>query len=326
MNTSLERRRLLTSMAALGAGGMLGLPARAQDAYPSKGPVKLIVPLPAGGAADASARMVGASLQAHMKQTFVVDNKPGGSFVIAMQAVAQAPADGYTLLHINPGMCAAQVALKKIDLLKSLAPISLIGTMPTVLVVPAASPIKSLQELLAAKPGTLNYGSVGIGTLEHLWASQFSKRHGLDAVHVPFKGAPDAATALAASEVQFMPLILSVALPLIQKGLLRPLGLVDSQRNAALPAVATLKELGNNAPSLVFWGGLAAPRGTPTAILEQLRAGVANAIAEPDVRAKLMGIGTTPVASATPQAFEALVAQDLGWMADAVKAANLQLS
>lgn len=325
MTHPIDRRQLLATLASLGVGAFTAPRALAQDAYPSKGPVKIIVPLPAGGAADASMRIVAASLQAQMKQSFIIDNRPGASFVIGMQAMAQASADGYTLMHINPGMCAAQASLKKIDLLKTLAPVSLMGTMPTVLSVPSSSPYKSLQDLLAAKPGTLNYGSVGIGSLEHLWGSQFSKRHNLDAVHVPFKGMPDASTALAAGEVQFLSLILAVALPLIQKGMIRPLAMIDSQRHAALPNVPTLKELGNDAPPLVFWGGLAAPRGTPAAVLEQLRAGVAAAIAEPDVKSKLIGIGTTAVASTTPQAFEAVVAQDLAWLTEAVKGANLQL-
>lgn len=329
MTAPLDRRQFITALGALGAlgaGGLPGTPALAQDAFPSKGPIKLIVPLPAGGAADASARIVAASLQAQMKQSFIVDNRPGGSFVIGMQAIAQAPADGYTLMHINPGMCAAQAALRKIDLLKTLTPISLMGTMPCVLVVPGSSPIRSLQDLLAAKPGSLNYGSVGIGSLEHLWGSQFSQRHGLAAVHVPFKGMPEASTAVAAGDIQFLPLILAVALQLIEKGMIRPLAVIDAQRHAALPNVPTLKELGNNAPPLVFWGGLAAPRGTPAAIVEQLRAGVAAAIADPEVKARLIAIGTTAMASSTPQAFETQVAQDLAWMADAVKGAKLQLN
>lgn len=326
MTHPIARRQFLGSLAALGAGGLYGAPALALDAYPSKGPIKLIVPLPAGGAADASARILAVSLQAQMKQTIVVDNRPGASFVIAMQALAQAPADGYTIMHINAGMCAAQAALKKIDLLKSLAPISQMGTMPGVLVVPASSPIKSLPELLAAKPGSLAYGTVGIGSQEHLWSSQFSTRHGLDALHVPFKGMPEASTALVAGEVQFLPLVLAVALPLIQKGMLRPLALTDTHRHPALPALPTLKELGADVPPLVFWGGLAAPKGTPAAIVEKLRADVAAAVVDPEVKTRLIGIGSTPIASATPQAFEQMVAQELAWMTDAVKRANLQLN
>lgn len=329
MKTSTDRRQFLASMAALGAGALGTSGALAQEAYPSKGPVKVIVPLPAGGAADASVRILLASMQTQMKQSFVVDNRPGGSFVIGMQAIAQSPADGYTLMHINPGMMAAQAALKKIDLLKVLTPISIMGTMPTVLVVPASSPIKSVQELVAAgaaKPGALNYGSVGIGSLEHLWSSNFSKRRNLEAVHVPFKGMPDAATALASGEIQYLPLVLAVALPFVQKGMMRALAVIDNQRHPALANVPTMKELGYDEPPLVFWGGLAAPRGTPAAIVEQVRENMATAITTPDVKSKLANIGTTAMASTTPQAFESLVAQELAWMTEAVRSANLQLN
>lgn len=331
MNAHNDRRHFLASLTsagalgALGSGSLLGMPALAQDAYPGKGPIKVIVPLPAGGAADATARMVVSSMQTQMKQTFIVENKPGASYLLAMQAMAQSPADGYTLMHINTGMVAAQAALKKFDLLKSLAPISLMGTMPAVLAVPASSPFKSVQELMAAKPGSLTYGSVGIGSLEHLWTSEFSRKNKLDAVHIPYKGMPDAATALAGGEINYLTPVLAVAIPLMQKGLIRPLALLDNQRHAMLPNLPTLKELGHDMPPVVFWGGMVAVRGTPAPVIEQLRAAVAAAVADPDVRSKLMGIGTTAFSN-TPQAFESLIAQELGWMTDAVKAANLQLN
>ncbi len=329
MNETISRRQALISLAALGASTLNVPLLRAQETYPTRGPIKIIVPLPAGGAADASARVLAATLQTQMKQTVIVDNRPGGSFVVAMQAIAQSAADGYTLMHINPGMCAAQVALKKIDVLKNLVPISLMGSMPTVLSVPASSPIKSVKELVAAglaKAGALNYGSVGIGSLEHLWASNFSKRHNLNAVHVPFKGMPEAATALVSADIQFLPLALSVALPFIQKDMLRPLGVTDNQRNPSLPNVPTLKELGFDDPALVFWGGLAAPRGTPAAIVEQLRDNIATAVASSEVKTRFAGMGTTAFGSPTSQSFEALVAQDLAWLNEAVKGANLQLN
>lgn len=329
MTTSIHRRHVLASLAAMGAGAFGPLQALAQEAYPGKGPIKVIVPLPAGGAADATVRVLAATLQTQMKQSFVIDNKPGGNFVIGMQAIAQAPTDGYTLMHLNPGMCAVQAALKKIDILKTLTPISVMGTMPSLLVVPASSPIKSVKELIAAgtaKPGSLNYGSVGIGSLEHLWSSNFSKRHHLDAVHVPFKGMPDAATALASGEVQFLSLIQVVALSFIQKGMMRPLAVIDNQRIAALPNVPTLKELGYDEPPLVFWGGFAAPKGTPAAIIEMLRENIAGAMANPEVKAKLGAMGTTAMASPTSQAFEAQITQELAWLNEAVKAANLQLN
>ena len=329
MKASTNRREFLASMAALSAGSLGATAAFAQEAYPGKGPIKVVIPLPAGGAADATLRVLTASMQNSLKQSFVIDNRPGGSFVIGMQAIAQAPADGYTLMHIYPGMLAAQAALKKYDMLKTLTPVSLMGSMPAVLVVPASSPYKTVKDLVAAgaaKPGTLNYGSVGPGTIEHLWASNFSKHNSTGAVHVPFKGMPDAITALVSNEIQFLPLAMALTLQFVQKNMLRPLAVLDTQRHPALPNVPTIKEAGYNEPPLVFWGGLAAPKGTPPAILEKLREHVASAVASDEVKTKFLAMGTTPLSSSTTQSFEQMVTQELGWLAEAVKDANLQMN
>lgn len=322
-----DRRQFLGTLAATALVAPTAF--AQQDDYPGKGPIKVIVPLPAGGAADATARIATTAMQAQLKQTIVIDNRPGGVFTIGMQAIAQAPADGYTLIHLNTGMVAAQASLKRYDMLKTLTPISLMGTMPAVLCVPASSPVKTVSELVAAgraKPGAQNYGSVGIGSLEHLWGSNFSKQNGLDAVHIPFKGMPDAATALISGDVQFVPLVLAVSLQLIQKGMIRPLAMLDDKRHPALPDVPTLKEAGFDAPPMIFWGGFAAPAGTPPAVVEKLRQAIATAIQSPEVKPKLMAIGTTPFASDSAKAFQDLVAQELRWMDQAVKAANIQFN
>lgn len=329
MNISNNRRQFLASMAALSAGGLAATTALAQEGFPGKGPIRVIVPLPAGGAADASVRVLTGAMQNSLKQSFVVDNRPGGSFVIAMQAMAQAPADGYTLMHIYPGMLAAQASLKKFDMPKSLTPVSLMGSMPAVLVVPASSPFKTLKDLVnagMAKPGSLNYGSVGPGTIEHLWCSNFSKHNNLDAVHVPFKGMPDASTALISGEIQYLPLAMALALQFTQKNMIRPLAVLDSQRHPAMPNVPTIKEAGYNEPPLVFWGGLVAPKGTPPAIVEKLREHIAMAVASDEVKTKLMAMGTTPFASPNVQSFDQMINQELGWLTEAVKDANLQMN
>lgn len=329
MTPSTNRRHFLASMAALSAGGLGSTATLAQEAFPGKGPIRVIVPLPAGGAADASVRVLTGAMQNSLKQSFVVDNRPGGSFVIAMQAMAQAPADGYTLMHVYPGMLAAQAALKKFDMPKSLTPVSLMGSMPAVLVVPASSPFKTVKDLVnagLAKPGLLNYGSVGPGTIEHLWCSNFSKHNNLDAVHVPFKGMPDASTALISGEIQYLPLAMALALQFTQKNMIRPLAVLDSQRHPAMPNVPTIKEAGFNEPPLVFWGGLVAPKGTPPAIVEKLREHIAMAVASDEVKTKLMAMGTTPFASPNVQSFDQMINQELGWLTEAVKDAHLQMN
>ncbi len=161
-----------------------------QSAFPNR-PLKIIVPLQAGGSADIGARLIATSLQHRLKQAVIVDNKPGGSFVIGMQAVAASPADGHTLIAINTGMMAAQATLQRYDMLKSLTPISQYGKTPVLFVVPARSRFGSLSDLIGfakANPGKLNFGSVGTGGLEHLWVTMFSRSMGIEVTHVPFKG------------------------------------------------------------------------------------------------------------------------------------------
>ena len=300
MNASTNRREFLASIAALSAGSLSSTAALAQEAYPGKGPIKVIVPLPAGGGADVSVRLVAASMQNTLKQSIVVDNRPGGSFVVAMQAIAQAPADGYTLIQIYPGMLAAQASMKKFDILKSLTPISLMGSTPALLAVPASSPYKTVKDLVnagVAKQGSLNYGSVGPGTIEHLWCSEFSKHNNMEAVHVPFKGMPDAATALINNEIQFLPLNMVLALQFVQKNMIRVLAVLDTQRHPAMPNVPTIKEAGYNEPPQVFWSGLAAPKGTPAAVIEKLREHISMAVTSDELKTKFQSMGITSLAS-----------------------------
>lgn len=322
-------RRMLVCAALFCAAGASPLVGLAQEAYPGKGPIKVIVPLPAGGAADVSVRVLTAGMQNTLKQSFVIENRPGGSFVIGMQALAKSPADGYTLMHLYPGVLAAQVASKKFDLLKTVTPVSLMGSMPSVLVVPASSPYKTVKDLVAAglsRPGMLNYGSVGAGTSSHLWCANFSKHNHLDAVHVPFKGMPDATTALVAGELQFLPVAMSLALQFGQKNLIRPLAVLDTQRHPAMPHVPTIQEAGFDEPPMVYWGGLVAPKGTPSAIVEKLREHMALAVASDDVKTKLLAMGTEPLVSPSPQAFERVIVQELTWLNEAVKGMDLQLN
>ncbi|MDM0114798.1 tripartite tricarboxylate transporter substrate binding protein [Variovorax sp. J22R133] len=322
--THIHRRQFIAT--AVAAAAVPGL-AFAQAAYPNK-PIKIIVPLPAGGAADAGTRIIAAALQTRLNQPVVVDNKPGGSFVIGVQATTSAPADGYTLIALNTGMLAAQAASKRYDLLKALTPITQTGLTPSLLVVPAKSSFQSMADLVAyakANPGKLNYGSVGIGSLEHLWPTLFCKSAGIEATHVPFKGMPDAMTALAQGEVQFISSVLPAATAFMQKGMVRPLGAISDQRLASMPDLPTLKEQGFKVPPLEFWSGYAAAAGTPTAIVDQLRKELAAVANDPAVREKFAGLSTTMVVSDGPTAFARLIGNDLGWMNETVKAADIRL-
>lgn len=314
----------------LAAAGALGLSprfARAQAAYPSR-PVRIIVPLPAGGAADVGARLLAAPLQKQLKQSVVIENKPGGIYVIAMQAIAGASADGHTLIALNSGMAAAQVTIKRFDLLRSLSLITCIGRTPTLFVVPAQSRFRSIKELIVhagAHPGALRYGSVGVGTLEHLWTTEFSRRAGIEATHVPFKGMPDALTALMQGEIDFVPAVYPAALPFVQKGSLRSFGVISDQRVPGMTEIPTLKEQGIDAPPMQFWSGYAAPAGTPAPVIERLRLEIATALRDPATREGFVTRGTHLAATPAEADLEAAIKEDLIWMEATARRADIRV-
>lgn len=322
MPPNITRRQWLQGAAALGLPVMAT--AQTQDSFPSK-PIRIIVPLPAGGTADASVRMLAEKMQAIAKQSVVVDNKPGGVFQIGMQAFTQAPADGHTLIHVSSPMAAAQASLKRLNFDKALVPLSLVGVADGVLAVPAASAFKNAKELIdfaRANPGKLNYGSVGPGTSEHLAAVNLARKYNLTMTHVPFKGGPDAIMALAQNEIQIFTTVLPLALQMVQKNLVRVLAVMGDKRSPLLPNVPTLKEEGIDVPNLIFWGGLAAPAGTPRTVVDTLQRHIAAGLAEADLRSRFSAVGMT-ASSSTPEAFAKLISDDISWMSTAVREANL---
>ncbi|HMN78553.1 MAG TPA: tripartite tricarboxylate transporter substrate binding protein [Burkholderiaceae bacterium] len=325
MNNGMNRRRFAQIVAATGA---LPFGAWAQDVYPNR-PLKLVVPLPAGGAADVNARTLAARLQQQLGQPVVVENKPGGSFVIGMQAIGTAPADGHSMIAINTGMVAAQLTLGRINLLESLTPVSTTGTTPCQLVVPASSPFRTPGELVEygrRNPGKLNYGSVGVGTLEHLWCTLFGRTMGFEATHVPFKGMPDAITALVQGELHFIPSVFSISNPHVQRGNLRCLAILSDKRHDNAPDTPTLKEQGVNVRPMEFWGGLAVAKGTPPALVERLRKEINLGLQDRSVTEKLRTFGSTPVGSVSVEAFTALIQSDIQWMTQVIRDGNMKFS
>ena len=301
--------------------------AAAADEFPGK-VIKIIVPIQAGGAADAGARIVAAGLQTQIKQTVIVDNKPGGSFVIGMNAMNAALPDGYTLIALNTGMVAAQATQQRYDLLKSLVPITKVGITPVLMAVPKSSKFKSLKELVAyakANPGKLNYGSVGIGTLEHLWTTLFAKAAGIEVTHIPFKGMPDAMTALVRGELDFVPAVYPQAQPFVEKGMLRSFGVISDQRLANRPDLPTIKEQGFDVPPFEFWSGYAAPAGTPSPVVEKLHRELVTVLQSADTKERYSGLGTVIDTSEKPADFAKLIASDLNWMNATAKANDIKL-
>ncbi len=321
---STKRRTLLK---AGGLAATLAMPAVGQTDFPNR-PIKIIVPLAAGGVADTMVRVIADRLQTTLKQAVVIDNKPGGLFQIGMQALAASPADGYTLLHINVGMLAVQAAMKKLDLLKQVEPISEAGYGPAVMFISSKAPFTNFAEMVAygrSNPGKINFASLGPGSLEHLLSHSALAAGRTSGVNVPFKGAPDALVAMIQGEVHVLSSILQAGKQFAEKGQLRIIGSYSDTRLPGLPDVPTFKEMGVPAPAMSYWGGFAAPVGTPAPLTELLRREIAAAMAFPGVQEKFIAAGSLLSSSASTGAFRQRITADLEWMEGAVKSAGLNL-
>lgn len=322
------RRTLLTAaltttaVAALLALAALPGTARAEDKYPSK-PVTLVVPQAPGGANDAIARIVAQKLTESTGQQFIVDNKPGAGGNIGTALVAKAKPDGYTLLLTVNSAHVINPALYKstgFDPVKDFEPISIVATAGYVLVANPTFAPNNVTELVAAakaKPGQVAIASAGNGTLNHLIGEMLQKATGTELMHVPYKGASAAVTDLVGGQVQVSVQSLPSSLSFIKAGKLKVLGVVNEKRVSALPDAPTIGESIKGFGSTP-WYGLFAPAGTPKALVAQLQAEVAKAMATPDARDKLAAVGCEPHTN-TPDQFAAQIRDDLPRWAKIVK-------
>lgn len=309
MDTGSDRRRVLRAAAALAL-----TPALTAWAQEAKGPLRVIVPLPAGGVADASVRMFADSWTALTKQSVVVDNRPGGNFQIAMQQLQLAPPDGNTWIHLNNGMSATQATFQRYDLTKQLVPLGMLGTTPGALFVSASGPFATARDLfdwLRANPGKGNFG-VTAGGVEHMTTVAMLRKTGLQAQMVPFKGGPDICTALAQNELQFA----ITALPLIVpfKGRIKPLAVLSDARSPMLPDLPTGRDQTLPIQNLDYWGAFAVPAGTPAATVATLNAAILEALKSPSLQSRLAQQGMFARGS-SPDAMAKIIADELAWMA-----------
>ncbi len=289
-------RRAMT-LALLGAGLLIALPSAAQGSdYPVR-PLKLLVPFGAGTTTDTVARIVAEGLARSLGQSIVVENKAGAGGTIGTELVARSPADGYTLVMGTVGTHAINKALYRklgYDPVRDFAPIALVGQTPTLLVVSAASPFKSLKDLAAAavKPPGLNFASAGNGTSGHLAGELLkSQLGGGEMVHVPYKEGSLALSDVMSGQAQFMFYHPAAVLPHIKAGKLRALGVSSAQRSVAAPEVATISELVGSTFDLVAWFMVYAPAATPPPILNRLRSSLSAVLATPEVMQKLSAQG-----------------------------------
>ncbi|HEY2136357.1 MAG TPA: tripartite tricarboxylate transporter substrate binding protein [Xanthobacteraceae bacterium] len=269
--------------------------ARAQN-YPDH-LIKLVVGYPPGGPIDVTARILVQRLSAILGQIIIVENRPGATGTVAAKAVAAAEPDGYTLMFGNASSLAVMPAIlryRDYDSLKSFAPVAKVTEGYEVLVVDPDGPAKTVTELVAyarANPGKLNFGSAGFGNLTHLSGELLKLKTGIDIVHVPYKGAPEAVSGLLSGQVQMMFGEVAGLLPLVRDGKLRALGVASETRNALAPELPTLIEGGLPDFVALTFTGVMAPGGTPPAIVARLNAAINQATAAPEVRTALERMG-----------------------------------
>lgn len=308
----------------------LGLAAGGADAqsWPDR-PVHMVVPLTAGSATDVMARIVAKQLSQQLGQPFIVENKPGAGGTIGTGAVARAKPDGYTLLVQSASYTVTPITYPNTpyDTQRDLMGVTPLGLLPQALVVAPSRGIDSVQALIAtakARPGTLNYGSAGVGTANQLNAERFRIGAGIDAVHVPFKGTPEALTEVMAGRVDYYFCPVNVCVPMIREKRLLALAMGSSKRSAALPDLPTTIELGVPNSDYNFWVGLFMPSGTPREILDKLYRETARAIESPELRQALAQLGAE-ANLIEPDAYNRQLKQEIVDNAALVKAAGIPI-
>jgi len=318
---STRRAVLLGTSAALLAG-----PVRAQN-FPRQ--IRLVVPYSPGGGADTTARFIQPKLQDALGVTIVIDNRPGAGGMIGDEVVAKAAPDGGTLLlgafahAVNP-LIQPKMPFKTPD---DFAPVSLLTSVPELLVITPSNPAKTVTDLVAmakAQPGKLFYASSGNGSAQHLAAELFKLRTGTDIGHVPYKGGGLAVGDVAAGHIPFYFGNMSAALPQARAGHVRALAVTSARRSPAAPDVPTMEEAGVKDCVISEWNGILAPAGTPQPLVDRLSAELAKIMRDPEIKAKFADLGADTIGS-TPAEFAAYMEAERKKWAEVVKAANIRI-
>jgi tripartite-type tricarboxylate transporter receptor subunit TctC len=318
----MKRKQFLGLCTALGASAILS-PAFAQQRYPQR-VVRIVVPYVAGGNLDVTARLFAQHLSDELGQPFVIENRPGANGNTGTEQIVRSAPDGYSLAMVSAGTLGINPALyanMPFDPERDLTHISIVSTGPMVLQVSPSLPVKTAQELIElarTRPGRLNFGSGGNGTLSHLSLEMLKLRAGVDIVHVAYKGTSLATNDVMAGHIQGMFDTLSTAAPLIQQGKVRALAVTSARRSAAFPNVPTIAEAGVRDYSAETWAGLVGPPGIPREIVNSLQAAIAKIAARPDVQQRLAGVGSESVGN-TPEQFRQQLATERVRWAEVVK-------
>lgn len=323
----MHRRNLMGVLAAAAMATVAGH--TAADTFPSK-TITIVVPFPAGGALDVVARAMAEEMRKTLGQAIIVDNKAGAGGTVGSGLVARATPDGHTILLgsvATHAIAAGLYAKLPYDALTDFAPITQLTSGPLVLAVPEQLKINSVEELVAAakkQPGTINYASTGNGTAVHLAGELFKGAAGIQSQHIPYRGGPQATTAMLAGEVGYMLGNTQLVMPHIKAGKFRALAVTGNQRLEALPDVRTLGEAGVAGVDVVTWFGLFAPAGTPRAVVDRLNADALKALSTSAVKQQLATLGDQPVGTSV-DAFSAFVRSEHKRWTDVVKAAGVKI-
>ena len=292
--------------------------------------VRVIAAFPPGSGVDIVARIVSDKLNQALNQPFVVENRVGAGGTIAEAVVAKSPADGYTVLVNSSSHSANSLLYKSLPYnpLTDLVPVSPLAVLPNVLVVKAdnSKGIDSVAKLVAygkAHPGQLTYGSAGVGSATHMNDEKFRIRAGIDAVHVPFKGTPEAMSDIMAGRVDFMFTPIVSAIALIKAGKLKALSVAAAERSPELPGVPTTTEAGVPNSDYIFWVAMLAPAKTPKPIIDKLNGEIAKILATPEMKEKMGALGATPL-SMKPDAFQAQIEKEFAENKELVAKAGIK--
>ena len=305
---------------AQSSAGVAQTPAAAS--YPIK-PIRFVVPFSPGSASDILARAAGEKLSSSWGQPVTVENRPGAGGVIATGQVAKAEPDGYTLIVVSAGHVVNPLLYANLpyDTLRDLSGVIPLASLPSVLAVPPTLGVKTVRELVAlakAKPGALNYASGGIGSASHVNAEKFLAATGINAVHVPLKGAPDMVMETVGERTQFGFFPIIAALPTVRAGKLVAVAVSSGARSAVLPDVPTMAEAGVPAAEFNFWIGLLAPSATPREVVEKLNVEIGRILQLADVRERLSRLGAVPM-PLTPAAFDSFMRDEYAALAGIIK-------
>lgn len=310
--------------AAVGAGALQGA-AMAQDKFPSK-PIRMLVPFSPGSATDFLARLVGQKMSEHWGQQVVVDNRPSAGGVIASQLLLSAAPDGHTLMMVSIGHAVNASLYTKLpyDTVKDFAGVSFVADVPNVLIATPSLGLKSVTDLIKlakSRPGQLNYGSAGVGSGTHMNGEEFKLAAGIDVVHVPYKGTPEAITNVISGNVQYFFAPITASVPMVKSGKVTGLAVTTKARSPVLPDVPTVAESGLPGFEFNLWTGLLGPAKMPNDVKQKLAAEVARVLALPDVKEKMLTQGATPH-TMSPKEFDAFLKTEVTRLAKVVKASG----